>query len=79
MAAEGIVDGTYQLVDLTHASGYLWIRVTAGDKLYGGGHQTRGGGAGILHNQNAAQRGGGVADGISPRRVPARRPGLEAG
>lgn len=35
MAAEGIVDGTYQLVDLTHASGYLWIRVTAGDKLDG--------------------------------------------
>ncbi len=32
-AAEGIVDGTYQLVDLTHASGYLWIRVTAGDKM----------------------------------------------
>ncbi len=35
MAAEGVVDGTYQLVDLTHASGYLWIRVTAGDKLDG--------------------------------------------
>ena len=33
MAAEGLVDGTYQLVDLTHASGYLWIRVTAGDKM----------------------------------------------
>lgn len=32
-AAEGLVDGTYQLVDLTHASGYLWIRVTAGDKM----------------------------------------------
>lgn len=33
IAAEGIVDGTYQLVDLTHSVGYLWIRVTAGDKL----------------------------------------------
>ena len=32
LAAEGIVDGTYQLVDLTHPQGYLWIRVTAGDK-----------------------------------------------
>ena len=32
VAAEGLVDGTYQLVDLTHASGYMWIRVTAGDK-----------------------------------------------
>jgi len=32
LAAEGIVDGTYQLVDLTHPEGYLWIRVTAGDK-----------------------------------------------
>lgn len=31
-AAEGIVDGTYQLVDLTHSVGYMWIRVTAGDK-----------------------------------------------
>ena len=35
VAAEGIVDGTYQLVDLTHPEGYLWIRVTAGDKLDG--------------------------------------------
>ena len=35
VAAEGIVDGTYQLVDLTHPSGYLWIRVTAGDKMDG--------------------------------------------
>lgn len=34
MAAEGIVNGTYQLVDLTHPVGYLWIRVTAGDKTY---------------------------------------------
>ena len=34
-AAEGIVDGTYQLVDLTHASGYMWIRVTAGDRTDG--------------------------------------------
>ncbi len=32
LAAEGIVDGTYQLVDLTHPVGYIWIRVTAGDK-----------------------------------------------
>lgn len=32
LAAEGIADGTYQLVDLTHPNGYLWIRVTAGDK-----------------------------------------------
>lgn len=32
IAAEGIVNGTYQLVDLTHPAGYLWIRVTAGDK-----------------------------------------------
>lgn len=35
VAAEGIVDGTYQIVDLTHALGYLWIRVTAGDKTDG--------------------------------------------
>ncbi len=34
-AAEGIADGTYQLVDLTHSSGYMWIRVTAGDKTDG--------------------------------------------
>ena len=33
LAAEGIVDGTYQLVDLTHPEGFLWIRVTAGDKM----------------------------------------------
>lgn len=33
IAAEGIVDGTYQLVDLTHSVGYLWIRITAGDKM----------------------------------------------
>lgn len=32
LAAEGIVDGAYQLVDLTHPNGYLWIRVTAGDR-----------------------------------------------
>lgn len=32
LAAEGIVDGTYQLVDLTHPNGYLWIRVMAGDR-----------------------------------------------
>ena len=32
LAAEGIVDGTYQLVDLTHPEGFLWIRVTAGDR-----------------------------------------------
>ena len=35
VAAEGIVDGAYQLVDLTHPEGDLWIRVTAGDKLDG--------------------------------------------
>lgn len=35
VAAEGIVDGTYQIVDLTHPEGYLWIRVTAGDKSDG--------------------------------------------
>lgn len=33
IAAEGIVNGTYQLVDLTHSVGYLWIRVTVGDKM----------------------------------------------
>lgn len=32
LAAEGIVDGTYQLADLTHPSGYLRIRVTAGNR-----------------------------------------------
>ena len=32
VAAEGIMDGTYQLVDLTHPEGFLWIRVTAGDR-----------------------------------------------
>ena len=32
IAAEGIVDGTFQLVDLTHPEGYFWIRVTAGDR-----------------------------------------------
>ncbi len=35
LAAEGIVDGTYQIVDLTHSVGYLWIRVTAGDRTDG--------------------------------------------
>lgn len=35
LAAEGIVDGTYQIVDLTHSAGYLWLRVTAGDKTDG--------------------------------------------
>ena len=35
VAAEGVVDGTYQLVDLTYPQGYLWIRVTAGDKMDG--------------------------------------------
>lgn len=33
LAAEGLVDGTYQMVAL--ARGYLWIRVEAGDKLDG--------------------------------------------
>ena len=32
IAAEGIVDGTYQVVDLTHPEGYYWIRVTAGNR-----------------------------------------------
>lgn len=35
LAADGIVDGTYQLVELVHSVGYLWIRVTAGDKMDG--------------------------------------------
>ena len=35
VAAEGIVSGEYQLVDLTHEEGYLWIRVTAGDQRDG--------------------------------------------
>ncbi len=35
VAAEGIVDGAYQIVDLTHEAGYLWIRVTAGDRSDG--------------------------------------------
>ena len=29
------MDGTYQIADLTHASGYMWIRVTAGDRTDG--------------------------------------------
>ena len=32
LAAEGLVSGEYQLVDLTHPAGYLWIRVTAGGR-----------------------------------------------
>lgn len=32
LAAEGLVSGEYQLVDLTHPAGYLWIRVTAGSR-----------------------------------------------
>lgn len=35
IAADGIVDGTYQLADLTHPGGYMWIRVTAGNKSDG--------------------------------------------
>lgn len=35
IAAEGIVDGSYQMVDLTHPVGYMWIRVTAGSKADG--------------------------------------------
>lgn len=31
IAAEGIADGTYRLVELVHPVGYLWIRVTAGE------------------------------------------------
>ncbi len=32
VAADGVADGTYQVVDLVHPAGYLWIRVTAGDR-----------------------------------------------
>lgn len=35
VAADGLADGTYQLVDLTLPQGYLWIRATAGDKMDG--------------------------------------------
>lgn len=35
VAAEGLVDGTYQTVELTHPVGYLWIRVLAGDRMDG--------------------------------------------
>lgn len=35
VAAEGLIDGTYQMVDLTLPPGYLWIRVEAGDKMDG--------------------------------------------
>ena len=35
VAAEGLVDGTYQLVDLTLSNGYHWIRVRTGDKMDG--------------------------------------------
>lgn len=35
LAAEGIVDGSYQLVELTHPAGYLWIRVAAGNRSDG--------------------------------------------
>ena len=33
LAAEGLVDGTYQMAAL--ARGYMWIRVEAGDKMDG--------------------------------------------
>lgn len=35
VAADGLADGIYQLVDLTLPQGYLWIRATAGDKTDG--------------------------------------------
>lgn len=35
VAAEGIVDGSYQMVDLTLSGGYLWIQVKTGDKTDG--------------------------------------------
>lgn len=35
VAADGLADGTYQLVDLTLPQGYLWIRATAGDQTDG--------------------------------------------
>lgn len=35
IAAEGIVDGSYQAVDLTLPNGYMWIRVKAGGKTDG--------------------------------------------
>ena len=50
-----------------------------GRPLHRGGHEARGRGAGLLYGEDAAQGGGGVADGVSPRRIPAGRPGLEAG
>ena len=31
VAAEGLVDGSYQMVDLTLPGGYLWMRIHAGD------------------------------------------------
>lgn len=34
-AAEGLVDGTYQMVDLTLRGGYLWMQVQGGDKQDG--------------------------------------------
>ena len=35
VAAEGLVDGTYQSVDLTLKGGYLWMRIQAGNKTDG--------------------------------------------
>ena len=35
VGADGIVDGSYQQVDLTLSGGYLWIQVKAGDKTDG--------------------------------------------
>ncbi len=35
IAAEGLIDGTYQIVDLTLPEGYLWIRAEAGNKMDG--------------------------------------------
>lgn len=35
VAAEGLINGTYQIVDLTLPPGYLWIRAEAGNKMDG--------------------------------------------
>lgn len=35
VAAEGLEDGTYQLIDLTLPGGYLWMRIQGGDKTDG--------------------------------------------
>lgn len=35
VAAEGLVDGSYQMVDLTLKGGYLWMRIQGGNKMDG--------------------------------------------